>query len=293
MVLRIATHSLLRSRNLEKDLLLHGVAAEEFRKAQDAAYADYTFKMEKLEDDMSNLMSDMVYNQTFYEYRSILEELAAAQVQITQDYYFAIRDMSAAAAGVKLPEYTTLPDTDASRALWKYSKGLSNTDYNGLTYGQVLNGQSRAGITLDDVWRFATQNFSVLDSAQWESLGSDILHYADRLHAMRLTESDPSKPRYARVPTGATTCAFCTMLASRGYVYKTEESAGGGWRIFHPHDDCMIIPSWNKQNLAHYNPDKLYGMVKQAEECAHGRSEVLANLRSMFPAQISDGHVTN
>ncbi len=30
--------------------------------------------------------------------------------------------------------------------------GFNNTDYNGLTYTQVKNGQSRAGLTIDDLW---------------------------------------------------------------------------------------------------------------------------------------------
>lgn len=49
--------------------------------------------------------------------------------------------------------------------------------------------------------------------------------------------------RFARIPTGDETCAFCMMLASRGFVYYTEETAEG---LNHGHDncDCKIIPGF-------------------------------------------------
>lgn len=55
---------------------------------------------------------------------------------------------------------------------------------------------------------------------------------------------DPGAPRYARVPQGQTTCDFCVMLASRGPVYHTMESAGA-FTKFHAHCDCMVLPFWN------------------------------------------------
>ena len=45
--------------------------------------------------------------------------------------------------------------------------------------------------------------------------------------------------RYARVPQGASTCAWCIMLASRGAVYHTEETAG---RSGHVNCDCALVP---------------------------------------------------
>lgn len=45
--------------------------------------------------------------------------------------------------------------------------------------------------------------------------------------------------RYARVPTGRETCGFCLMLASRGFVYRSKESAGQDVK-FHDNCDCRI-----------------------------------------------------
>lgn len=51
---------------------------------------------------------------------------------------------------------------------------------------------------------------------------------------------DQLKPKYARVPTGAETCDFCLMLASRGFVYHSISSAAVG----HTHDNC-VLPDTN------------------------------------------------
>lgn len=65
---------------------------------------------------------------------------------------------------------------------------------------------------------------------------------------------DPKKPRYALVPQGKT-CAFCTMLAGRGFVYKSEKTA----HKMHNHCDCVACPEWdaNPNKIRGYNPDAL------------------------------------
>lgn len=47
--------------------------------------------------------------------------------------------------------------------------------------------------------------------------------------------------RYARVPVGRETCGFCLMLASRGFVYESERSAG---ELNHYHAHC-VLPETN------------------------------------------------
>lgn len=44
---------------------------------------------------------------------------------------------------------------------------------------------------------------------------------------------------YARVPTGMETCSYCMMLASRGFVYRSADSAG---HADHRGCNCMIVP---------------------------------------------------
>lgn len=57
---------------------------------------------------------------------------------------------------------------------------------------------------------------------------------------------DGYEVRYRRIPQGAETCDFCLMLASRGAVYITQESAMGSSsdeiNHVHAHCDCIIVP---------------------------------------------------
>ena len=52
---------------------------------------------------------------------------------------------------------------------------------------------------------------------------------------------DPVRTGVARVPTGAKTCRWCTMLASRGGVFGSELAAGGEGNRYH--DDCDCVPT--------------------------------------------------
>lgn len=68
---------------------------------------------------------------------------------------------------------------------------------------------------------------------------------------------EKSGVRYARVPQGPT-CPFCIMLASRGFIYHSEDTAGE-FEKFHSHCDCEIVPSWEKSpRVEGYDPEKMY-----------------------------------
>lgn len=62
--------------------------------------------------------------------------------------------------------------------------------------------------------------------------------------------------RYARVPQGPT-CSFCIMLASRGFVYASKESAG---ELGQYHDDCncRIVAGMPGTEVEGYDPKGMY-----------------------------------
>lgn len=67
---------------------------------------------------------------------------------------------------------------------------------------------------------------------------------------------DPIKPKYARVPTGPETCEWCIMLASRGYVYVSAQSAGA-LTHWHENCDCVIVPQFDANyQVKGYDPKK-------------------------------------
>lgn len=70
--------------------------------------------------------------------------------------------------------------------------------------------------------------------------------------------------RYARVPMGVETCTYCTMLASRGFDYRSEESAG---HASHRGCDCLVVPGVQGRTVVGgYDPKALYARWKAFEE---------------------------
>lgn len=73
---------------------------------------------------------------------------------------------------------------------------------------------------------------------------------------------DKRKPRYARVPTGAETCDFCLMLASRGFVYNSQSTASMGH--VHSNCDCRIVAGWDGMEVEDYDPRSIYDRWQDA-----------------------------
>ncbi len=72
--------------------------------------------------------------------------------------------------------------------------------------------------------------------------------------------------RYMRVPTGAHTCDFCLIMASRGPVYGTKRSAGGEGNSYHSDCDCVPVPVrgewvngfWEGETVEGHDHERLY-----------------------------------
>ncbi|GAP53717.1 conserved hypothetical protein [Arthrobacter sp. Hiyo6] len=75
---------------------------------------------------------------------------------------------------------------------------------------------------------------------------------------------------WARVPTGAKTCAFCLVLASRDAVYMTKQAAGdrrgtGKGDAFHGDCDCSVVRIGKASDYpTDYLPDSYYDMYTAA-----------------------------
>lgn len=89
--------------------------------------------------------------------------------------------------------------------------------------GRVLAGYQRG-----ESW------WDITDRAAASSAGSAMRLALEggRATLMQSGRADPRQPRWARI-TGDNPCDFCEMLASRGAVYFTEETAD-----FEVHDHC-------------------------------------------------------
>lgn len=122
--------------------------------------------------------------------------------------------------------------------------------------------------------------------------------YSGRQTIARNVQLDPRRPRFARVPSGPETCAFCGMLASRGFVYYSRQTAGelsATSDDFHDDCDCQIVAQFDRgaAHIEGYDPDGLFDMYQQARDASGATSarDIAAAMRSMFPDAFKDGHV--
>lgn len=102
---------------------------------------------------------------------------------------------------------------------------------------------------------------------------------------------DKSRVRFARIPTGSETCAWCIALASQGFVYRTPESAGE-FDLYHPYCDCQVVPSFSTEpEVEGYDPDALYDKyINARNESGSGNlKDIVAQMRRDDPSFYTDG----
>lgn len=250
------------------------------------------------QDELADLIIEaktMVPNSLYFgddsttEARRQLEDYARKANLIAQDYYRNVRAAWAEAAGIGMPDYTEA-QVSSDRAFWQIVGGYNNTMHVGAKFTDVINGRSKAGLTMDYLWAVNTQGYTEDD---WARLAKDIINETARLTGRLTAQNDPTKPKYARVPQGKT-CAFCAMLASRGFVYASEDTAGK-WHKYHHDCDCKIVPSWGETEIDGYDPDKLKAIYQQAKDAAKAAgagsdlNTVLSWMRSESPESFTDG----
>ena len=123
---------------------------------------------------------------------------------------------------------------------------------------------------------------------------TNVIQVADRLvkgQARRTiqlnADLDPARPRYARIPTGSSTCAFCLTMASRGPVYTSEARA---LAASHGDCDCVLSPFWDGDPLPEgYDPEALDRIYRQAAQASDGSLKgpdgILAAMREQTGAK--------
>lgn len=253
-------------------------------------YEDYTDTMGRLQKEAGNSVSGLVWDGESQELiKQEINRYADAANKLASDYYSSVRDLWAQYGETDMPEYNP-PTITADRAVWQMEGGFNNTDFMGLRYKDVIpdeNGimHNRAGKSIDELWPTFT------DEEQAFGYVQNLIQTVGRLTMQRAVANDPTKPRWARVPRGAKTCAFCLMLASRGFAYLSEDAAGRQMQ-YHADCDCDIVPSWGSVKLKDYDPDKYYEMY-QAAEAAAGENgdwhDALAQLRRIYHDDVKDG----
>ena len=123
--------------------------------------------------------------------------------------------------------------------------------------------------------------------------------------AQAVRQDPDRRARYARIPSGKETCAFCLAMASRGFVYRSEAAAGNTFNRYHGRCDCVPTPEWSDDpRIEGYDPDGMFAMYQAARAEAGGVIElkgkgtveaddlsILQAMRRLYPDQLTDGVV--
>ena len=170
------------------------------------------------------------------------------------------RDIVIQALATVMPTYTTMAAQasadfyDAARELVVGEKmgAQAISDFDMRKTEGAVRGFVRF-VLRDDVQTFNDQVLQRIDYEMKRSANMSVVENGRR---------DPKKVRYARVPTGAETCDFCLMLASRGFVYQSESTASASH--VHSHCDCRITPGWDGMEVEDYDPRSIYDRWQDA-----------------------------
>lgn len=192
------------------------------------------------------------------------------QIPWTPDNIADCRDIVIEAVQLVLPEYTTL-SAQASADFYDAARELSV----GKPMGAVAYSGYDEAKTNGAIHAFVQR---IVDGNKVQSFNDAVLQRIDyelKLSAANSTvyngERDDRSVRYARVPSGAETCDFCLMLASRGFVYRSQATA-----LSHVHSDCdcRIIPGWSGDEVEGYDPSEIYDRWQnRLDEIASKRAE--------------------
>lgn len=172
------------------------------------------------------------------EARSFLPLLAATYGEVSAtaaaDFYDASRDDSRARGRFTAALPRIVARTPVSRNTGWATAPLFNSDPEGALGRMLL----------------------ITDEAALQEGRNTIMYNAQR---------DPARPRFARIPVGKT-CAWCLMLASRGAVYRSAESAGAAGQYHGGACDCQPVASWDhgKDLPPSYDEAALFDIYERA-----------------------------
>lgn len=181
-------------------------------------------------------------------------------IQWTPENVAQCRELVIQALAAVMPTYTTMA-AQASADFYDAARELAVGERLG---AQAISGYDeaktagavRAFVRFVVDGRVETFNDQVLQRVDYE------MKLSAANSAIENGRRDKRKPKYARVPTGAETCDFCLMLASRGFVYGSSSSASMG----HVHSgcDCRIVPGWSGTEVQGYDPRSVYDRWQDA-----------------------------
>jgi hypothetical protein len=101
---------------------------------------------------------------------------------------------------------------------------------------------------------------------------SRLIQNGARQAVLAAVQADPEAVAWMRV-TAANPCSFCAMLASRGFSYKSQESAAF---LAHNHCRCVAVPAFTAKDIEALRDNGLYREWKQVTKGYSGKDALNA-----------------
>ena len=209
------------------------------------------------------------------------------EIRWTPENVAECRDLVLQALAAVMPTYTDMAaqasadfyDAERELALGERLGAVSISGYNPRKTEGAVRGFVRF-VLRDDVQTCNDQVLQRIDYEMKRSANMSVVENGRR---------DPKRVRYARVPTGAETCDFCLMLASRGFVYQSESTASASH--VHSSCDCRVVPGWDGMEVEGYDPQAIYDRWQDAIDAkARERAERSGTTVSEERAAIMAGY---
>lgn len=202
--------------------------------------------------------------QAYRDELTILEEQAAAYVQ---SYMDSLRSVTPEASVAMLREAAKEAIEDALNAFGDQAGTLACDLFDSIMEREGLSARSQLYDTIDPERtdkkiRYFAGRLVEGDLPGFTKNVTDLTRFYVKRSAYdnMVRNCYQNDVRYARIPSGRETCAFCFMLSSRGFVYHSEKTARGrSLHGVHQHCDCIIVPGVEGvTKIDGYDPDLLY-----------------------------------
>ena len=151
----------------------------------DRAYQGYVSDIEALVDEATEAVEEQFRRDPLFM-RDVVEDYSLQAAQLADDYFSQLRGIWSEQAGVDLAEFDHPELIDPNEVLYRMRGGFSGTDWNGLNYADLAAGNSKAGLSVDDLW----PDLGTIDD--WQQFIADMANSAARLTTMRVMRADPT-----------------------------------------------------------------------------------------------------
>jgi hypothetical protein len=232
--------------------------------------------------------------------RALNQAVAERAAEEMEDYYQSLvpyaatnpsgtRDVLILAAVATVTKWGNVAGTIAAD-FYDQSRALAGVGGNYRAEVQAINTSAVEGTTR----RLAGSLWTDTPEAALPGLRESAAHFAVQASDATMAQAairDPQKVRVARVPGSLAPCEYCVMLASRGFIYYSTDTAAAATAKHHA-CYCTFVPSWDTSNphLDGYDPKELKDRWESgaAEEAykSSAKERTVARISAFVPGTV-------